>query len=167
MGVSRRQVPAHLARRYGIRPAGFRWVSVAAATVGLVVAVGSLGVIARGLGSGGETKLIKWTAIGKQADITWSVLRYDDAAVYCVLRAQDSARFDVGFAVVKVSGTAANPQIASTLELRSTAFSVVPPDCQTDPTRLASPNFRAGQLPPAQNPPLAAPWQPLPTGISG
>lgn len=167
MGVSRRQVPAHLVQRYGIRPAGFRWVWAVVAVVGAIAAASSLGLIARGLGSGGETKLIKWTTTGQLADISWSVLRYDNATVYCVLRAQDSARFDVGFAVLKVRDTATNPQIESKLALRATAFSVLPPECQTDPTRLTSPNFRAGLLPPAQQPPLAAPWQPLPAGISG
>lgn len=159
VSVRRSQVPPHLYARYGINPRP-RWAVTALAVVGLALAAGLLGWISRGLGSGGEVRLISWESTARSAQIEWSITRYDDAAVYCVLHAQDRERYDVGFAVLRITHTAASPRFSSQLNLRGSAYAVDTPQCETDPAHLISPHFRPGWLPPAQQSPLFAPWQP-------
>ena len=166
MGVSRRQVPPHLYRRYGIKSRTSNWLGGLVAGLSIAATLVALALVGRGLGSGGDTKLIRWTVGREAVELTWSVLRYDNQPVYCVLRAQDSERFDVGFAVVRVADTDQNPQLTSKLAVRSGVYSVVPPDCAPAADHLPTPSFRPGLLPPAQQPPLAAPWQPLPAPVT-
>ena len=166
MAVRREQVPPHLYQRYGIADVRPRW-AVWAAVAGVLAVLLTLGAIARGIGPGEEVKLIAWQASEDGAALTWSVLRYDDQPVYCVLRAQDEDRFDVGFAVVKVRNTAARPVFSTTLRVRGELFTVDTPACSTDSARLIRPHFRPGVLSPAQQSPLFAPWQPISDWLGG
>lgn len=166
MGVRREQVPPHLYGRYGLSDRRSRWVPVAGLAAA-VAAIALLAVIARGMGPGDDVKLISWQATATGAQLTWSIVRYDDQPVYCVLRAQDEDRFDVAFAVVKVRNTAASPIFSSTLKVRGEVFTVDRPACATDATRLIRPHFRPGQLSPAQEAPLFAPWQPITAWLGG
>ena len=159
MAIARDRVPAHLHERYGIKPKSrWRWVlaaGAAGAAVGLFIWIGL------GLGSGDDTRLIQWEAQGETVTIKWSAVRFDNAPVVCVLRAMDKDRFDVGFAITKVAAPAFEPQRLSTLRVRGDVYAVDNPSCETDPANLPSPHFRPGFLPPSQDLPLAAPWQPL------
>lgn len=166
MAVRREQVPPHLYGRYGLTSRRPRWVP-AAAVAGAVAAIALFAAIAKGIGPGEEVKLVRWEATATGAELTWSVLRYDDQPVYCVLRAQDSDRFDVAFAVVKVRKTAASPIFSTQLRVRGEVFTVDTPACATNPAHLIRPHFRPGQLSPAQDSPLFAPWQPITAWLGG
>ncbi|MEN9692854.1 MAG: hypothetical protein RLZZ330_498, partial [Actinomycetota bacterium] len=94
-----------------------------------------------------------------QVQITWQVYQKSGKEVFCVLKAQDSDQFDVGFAVFKTSNSATPQQFTHTLNTLSSAYAVLEPTCELNESALLGSHFRPGLLPPAQDVPLFAPWQ--------
>lgn len=160
MAVDRKRVPPHLYARYGIRPNN-PWPKIGVGTV-LLSLVAVLVAVGSGLGPGEEIKLIRWESEEVEASVVWSAVRYDSATLYCAIRAQDEDRFDVGFAVVQIQANPDQQVFNHVLQLSQRAFTVDTPSCVENPEDLITPHFRPGLLPPAQIPPLYAPWQPLP-----
>lgn len=165
MGVTRNKIPPHLYDRYGIRPRPWRLIAAAGALV-----VGAAGYLLTSIGgniaAGGEVTLLVWAKMpDNSVSLSWSVHRADNASVTCVIRAQDSDRFDVGYAVVRVKDTAGTPQFRTRIFARGQIFAVPTPVCEPvepDSSNVPGAHFRPGLLPPAQRDGLAAPWQPIP-----
>lgn len=168
MGVTRNKIPPHLHERYGIRPRPWKLIGAAAA-VALSLAGYLLSSIGGNIASGGEVTLLVWAKTADDAvGISWSVNRADNASVTCVLRVQDSDRFDVGYAVVRVKDTAATPQFRTVIATRGQIYAVPTPVCEpveANNSNIPGSHFRPGLLPPAQSGNLAAPWQPLPAWL--
>ena len=116
--------------------------------------------INQGQQSNVETKLISWEVKSdSEVEVTWQVYQKSGKPVTCVIKAQDSDQFDVGFAVFKTENTASPKQLTQTLNTISSAYAVLEPVCELEESSLLGSHFRPGLLPPAQNSPLFAPWQ--------
>ena len=158
--VDRNRVPAHLHERYGIRPQRNR-LRVALGVVALAVGGYIFVTINQHVNQSGDTRLISWNnTSATSTEVTFTVSRPSDTRLICVLRAQDSDRFDVGYARVRIDYPSQNPRLTVTLATRSEAFTVTEPQCDSpDSAALIGSHFRPGLLPPAQTQPLFAPWQ--------
>lgn len=101
-----------------------------------------------------ESQLLVWQQVERdRVDITYEVRRSADTEVTCVLRSQDFARTDVGYAdVVLEPGTEYVQQTYSMRVLGAAAIAEVL-DCQPSGERLNTPG---PQFPPG----IAAPQQP-------
>ena len=165
MGVSRNKVPPHLYARYGIGPRPWP-VSILGAALGVAVAGYLLLAVGRPIAAGGDVSLLTWNETdAATVTVVWSVHRADDAPVTCVLRVQDSDRFDVAYGVVRIQRTADTPQFETSLSVRGEIFAVPTPVCQPvepDNSTIPGAHFRPGLLPPAQSGQVSAPWQPAP-----
>lgn len=165
MGVSRNKIPPHLYERYGIGPRP--WPLIAASAVLGLAVIGYLLVnIGRPIAAGGDVSLLTWRETASQTvNVVWSVHRADDASVTCVLRVQDSDRFDVAYGVVRVETTARTPQFETILRVRGQIYAVPTPVCEPgapNTSNIPGAHFRPGLLPPAQSGQVSAPWQPAP-----
>ena len=160
MGVTRNKIPPELYGRYDIVPARSRALKSVVA-IGLLVSGVLLLFVGGNLQAGGETRLITWQQLSaSEVSVTWSVERRDNQPVTCVLRVQDEARFDTGYAVTRVRGTATNPTFTTVVQARGEIFAVPTPVCSVGgPDSILGSHFRPGVLPPAQDNGLAAPWQ--------
>ena len=102
-------------------------------------------------------KLLAWNVIGPdRVDITFEVRRSASADVYCVLRAQDETRADVGYAVVPLARGTTYVQETYSLRTLAPAFVVELLACAAGepPARVPPPQFPPGVVPPEQ------PWTP-------
>lgn len=90
--------------------------------------------------------------------VTWQVSREPDTVSYCVLRAQNDQRQDVGYATVTVAAGPGQAQVTYHLTTESRAILAEVLACSNRPTmRVAAPNFPPGVNPPEQVPPGVAP----------
>lgn len=164
MTINRKNIPAHLHARYGITPPrrGL-WAALSVATLTLVLYVGAS--VGGRLVSASEVRLITWNVTSSSAvTIDFEVFQPTTQSLVCVIRAQDSDRFDVGYALTRISNSTDRPTISVTLATRGVAFAVPTPICDVaDSPALVGSHFRPGLLPPAQTDGLASPWQPLQT----
>ncbi len=159
MAVSRATVPPNLYERYGLKPRNpFLLISIWSISLAIF---GFLFLqVASGQQEEVETRLISWDAKSiNEVQISWTVYQADNQPVYCILKAQDSDQFDVGFAIFKARQTKSIPQFTHTLKTNVEAFAVITPACALEPEALLGSHFRPGLLPPAQDAPLFAPWQ--------
>lgn len=159
--MDRKQIPPHLYARYGIRvrPLWQRllgWSLPAAGLLGIGLWIGS------SQGSGGDLRLISWQKAGDSVEVRWSVQRYTATDLYCVLESLNAESFTTGYGVMRVRAVPAGNEFISRLRVRGQVYAVAAPVCERDLAHLPAPHFRPGLLAPAQEPPLAAPWQPLP-----
>lgn len=159
MVVTRATVPPELHDRYGLKPRNnFLFVTMWI-LAGLIVLF-LYKQIDQGQQGNVETKLISWEVESdSQVKITWQVYQKSGKDVICVLKAQDSDQFDVGFAIFETTDTAIPQQFTQTLNTLSSAYAVLEPTCELNKSALLGSHFRPGLLPPAQNAPLFAPWQ--------
>lgn len=165
MGVPRNKVPPHLHARYGIGPRPWPLIVLSAA-LGIALVGYLLIAVGRPIAAGGDVSLLTWNETDSDTvSVVWSVHRADDAAVTCVLRVQDSDRFDVAYGVVRVQKTGGTPQFETQLRVRGEVYAVPTPVCQpVEPAKSTIPgaHFRPGLLPPAQKGQVSAPWQATP-----
>ena len=147
-------IPPHLYERYGVKQRRFPWgITLGLALIAVVIGYAFFV-------SGQVTiRLISWQTTGNTVSINWRYEGEIPSATWCLLEAQDENRFDIGFAMVELSSTDANTTLTHTLNTTETAFAVLTPVCSDDVSRLPGSFFKPGVLPPAQLPPLFAPWQ--------
>jgi hypothetical protein len=159
VAVSRSTVPKELHERYGLKPRN-PLILISTWTVALAV-FGFLFIqINSGQQADVETRLISWEVkTANRVEINWTVYQSSNLPVYCVLKAQDSDQFDVGFAIFKATETQSIPQFTQVINTNAEAFAVITPTCELEPEALLGSHFRPGLLPPAQDSPLFAPWQ--------
>lgn len=150
--ISGRSLPPHLQARYGVRHTPW-W---GYALIGLLVAafVAALAYVAYNLLAPGlQPKLLAWKVEGRdRVDVTFEVRRSAEADVYCVIRAQDETRTDVGYAVVPLARGTTYVQETYPLRTIAPAFVVELLGCAAGqpPTRVPPPQFPPGVVPPDQ-----------------
>jgi hypothetical protein len=140
--------------RYGLdrRPIG-RSIGVAAI---IVVFVGALFFVARGLTASNETqtRLIEWNAVGPdRVDVTFQVVTDRADEVVCVVRAQDENRIDVGYGILTIPAGSSDDVIITTYALRTLApaYTAELLGCATgEAPRVPGPQFPPGVVPPDQ-----------------
>lgn len=152
MPVPDTALPPHLRARYGVR-SGPRWgLAVLAVVVGtLVVALGVLGY--RLANPPVTSKLLAWRDVSaERVDITFEVRGPESATVYCVLRAQDVSRADVGYAVAELPPGSSYRQTTYRMRTVAPAYTAEVLECAAGepPVRVAPPQFPAGVVPPEQ-----------------
>ena len=150
--IDGKALPPHLQARYGVRRTPW-W---AFAAIGLVIAgfVAALAYVAYNLVAPGvQPKLLAWKVEGRdRVDVTFEVRRSDQADVYCVIRAQDETRTDVGYAVVPLARGTTYVQETYPLRTIAPAYVVELLGCEAGqaPTRVPQPQFPPGVVPPEQ-----------------
>ena len=151
--------------RYGLdrRPIG-RWIGIgvvatafAAILVGVTVAITTRDSV--------QSRLLSWTVQGPdRVDLTYQVTPDDADVVQCIVRAQDSRRIDVGYAVVAVPPTANRiPEIRPySLRTLAPAYTAELLGCATGALpAVPPPQFPPGVVAPAQ------PWTPGQQPVGG
>lgn len=147
-------IPPHLHERYGIRKKRFPFGIVGGALVLL-----SLLVYPILIQDQVNIRLISWTSTDTFVTINWRFEGEITNKVWCLLEAQDEERFDIGFAYIELGATSSNSSFQHTLNTSEKAFAVLTPVCDEEISQLPGSYFKPGVLPPAQLPPLYAPWQ--------
>ncbi|MEN9923151.1 MAG: hypothetical protein RIS09_665 [Actinomycetota bacterium] len=148
------EIPPHLYERYGIKQRRFPWgIALGFSIIALVLGYALL------VGQQVSIRLISWQTTVNTVSIAWRYEGEVSSATWCLLEAQDENRFDIGFALIELSPTDTNVTLTHTLTTTETAFAVLTPVCSDDLDRLPGSFFKPGVLPPAQLPPLFAPWQ--------
>lgn len=148
------EIPPHLHVRYGIRKKRFPF----ALLTGVLVIL-SLLIYPFLIQDQVSIRLVSWKTDAATATIDWRYEGQISSSVWCLLEAQDEERFDIGFAYIQLRQSDSNKTLQHTLSTTQPAFAVLTPVCDADITRLPGSYFKPGVLPPAQLPPLFAPWQ--------
>ena len=100
--IDGRSLPPDLQARYGV---GHRSpLPIIAGLVGITAFVAALAFVTFNLVSPKVTyDLLAWNDVAAdRVDVTFDIRRSEEWDVYCVLRAQDESRTDVGYAVVGI-----------------------------------------------------------------
>ena len=156
--ADRRNLTAALTARYGTVSGPRRARIIAAVGSALTVAVVTFAYLV----STSPSVRFALTAFDVIDDtsvsVTWSVTRAPDATSYCVVRAQDANRQDVGYATVEVAGGPAQVQMTYHLATESRAVLAEVLACSDRAAmRAPAPNFAPGVKIPDQLPPGVAP----------
>ncbi|MDP1877682.1 MAG: DUF4307 domain-containing protein [Actinomycetota bacterium] len=152
---TRDQLSPPMQARYGVdrRPVG-RWIGIG--VVALVFTAILVGVtVALTTRDSVQNRLLSWTVQGPdRVDLTYQVTPDGTEVVQCILRAQDSRRIDVGYAVEAVAPTANRVP-----EIRAYSLRTLAPAYTTELLGCATGTLPA--VPPPQFPPgVVAPEQP-------
>jgi hypothetical protein len=154
--IDGRSLPPDLQARYGIRRRSP--LPVIAGVLGIVAFVCALAFVTFNLISPRvDYELLAWNDIAAdRVDVTFDIRRSAEWDVYCVLRAQDESRADVGYAVVGIPRGTSYEQLTYSLRTLAPAFFVEVLACEagSPPTRVVPPQFPPGVVPPEQ------PWTP-------
>ena len=105
--------------------------------------------------------LLAWDDLSAdRVDVTFEVRRSAEWDVYCVLRAQDESRTDVGYATVPIPRGSTYVQQTYSLRTIAPAYVVEVLACEAGapPERVVPPQFPPGVVPPDQ------PWTAPGTG---
>jgi hypothetical protein len=100
-----------------------------------------------------QYKLLTWSVVSpERIDVVFEVRRIGSDALDCVIRAQDSKRVDVGFAVITIPSGNDLEEVNYSLRTLAPAFVVEMLTCvqSGEPTRVPGPQFPAGVAPPPQ-----------------
>lgn len=97
-----------------------------------------------------QYRLLSWTVVSPtQVNITYEVRPPQDRTAYCVLRAQDSTRTDVGYRIVEFPPGTEYLRITTELTTLIPAFTVEVLGCALDqPPQVNGPQFPPGVVPP-------------------
>jgi len=157
MGViDLRTLSPELQARYGVgRRSPWAWIWGALAVAVFAGAMAFVGVQLAAPKIDG--KLLAWDdAADDHVLVTFEVARPDGETSYCVLRAQDSSRVDVGYAVAEIPAGEGYVQQTYPLRTIAPAFVVELLGCgpENPPARVLPPQFPPGVVPPDQ------PWTP-------
>ena len=158
--IDGRSLPPDLQARYGI---GRRSrLPLIVGIIGVAVFISALAFVTLNLVSPKVTyKLLAWNDLAAdRVDVTFEVRRSEEWDVYCVLRAQDESRTDVGYAVVGIPRGTSYEQMTYPLRTLAPAFVVEVLACEagSPPARVIPPQFPPGVVPPEQ------PWTPATEG---
>lgn len=150
--IDGRSLPPDLQARYGIgRRSSLPLVFGIIASIGFVAA---LAFVTFNLVSPRVTyELLAWDDVSAdRVDVTFDIRRSEEWDVYCVLRAQDESRADVGYAVVGIPRGTSYVQTTYPLRTLAPAFVVEVLACQAGqpPERVVPPQFPPGVVPPDQ-----------------
>jgi len=148
-------LPPNLQARYGVAPRS-RTRQVITWTVILLVAIAATAWLNQANNPVATGRIITFTTQPDHATIRFETSRPSGHPSSCVLRAQDTASTDIGYATVQVPAGAATVQQTYQLRTLGTANVVELLGCGVDgkPAKVAAPAFAPGIQPPAQ------PWTP-------
>lgn len=137
--------------RYGMdrRPIG-RWITVA---VIVVAFAGALFFVGTNVTQNPvEFRLVSWEVKGPDhVDVRISVDRPAEGTVTCVIRAQDSRRIDLGYAVVDIPAGEGGVLVDYPLATLTDAYTVELLGCAVDAEPgVSPPQFPPGVVPPEQ-----------------
>lgn len=137
-------LPAHIQLRYGVRRRRVVPVLIGILIAGIVS--GSLAYATfRQQNPSVSAQLLTFEIVSPtKVNVTWELARGPELTTYCVVRAQDISRTDVGYATVTVAGGSDYEQITYSLTTNGQAVLAEVLGCSN------SKNFRA---PPANFPP--------------
>ena len=148
--------PPRIRQRYGLdRSPWPRRLLVAAVVAAFVAMSAYVGVALSSRST--ESRLLTWSQqAADRVDITFEVRKAPGQAVRCLLRAQDSDRVDVGYALVEVEPGKDYQQLTYSLRVLGPAAIAEVLDCRTpgEQLRAPGPQFPPGVVPPDQ------PWSP-------
>ena len=148
------EIPPHLHERYGIHKKRIPFAMLATAFVILTLFVYTILIQDRV-----NIRLISWSSTETSVTLNWRFEGEIQNKMWCLLEAQDADRFDIGFAFIELDSSSSNATFPHTVNTTENTFAVLAPVCNEDITRLPGSYFKPGVLPPAQLPPLYAPWQ--------
>ncbi len=154
--IDGRNLPPDLQARYVV---GRRSrLPLIAGLIGIAAFIAALAFVTFNLVSPKVTyKLLAWNDVAAdRVDVTFDIRRSEEWDVYCVLRAQDESRTDVGYAVVGIPRGTSYEQVTYPLRTLAPAFVVEVLACEAGapPERVVPPQFPPGVVPPEQ------PWTP-------
>jgi len=158
--IDGRSLPPDLQARYGIgrRPI----LPLIGGGLAIIAFIASLAFVTFNLVSPRVTfTLLAWNDLAAdRVDITFEVRRAAEWDVYCILRAQDESRTDVGYATVEIPRGTTYAQQTYPLRTIAPAYVVEVLACEAGgpPERVIPPQFPPGVVPPDQ------PWTPPTTG---
>ncbi len=150
--IDGRSLPPDLQARYGIgRRSPLPLVAGIIAIAGFTAA---LAFVTFNLVSPKVTyELLAWDVVAAdRVDVTFDVRRSEEWDVYCVVRAQDESRTDVGYAVVGLPRGTSYEQLTYPLRTLAPAYVVEVLACEAGapPERVVPPQFPPGVVPPEQ-----------------
>jgi len=150
-------LPPHLQARYGYHKPRFRKQLAAAFAVFLLLGPVAYSVYrAHNPTFNGELTAFKVVS-AQRVDVYWKLQRPENVATYCVLRAQDIRKTDVGYATVRINAGPALLQTSYALATNGQAVLAEVLACSgNDQMRVPPANFPPGvQIPPQQSPGVA------------
>lgn len=151
-------LPAHIQLRYGVRQRRVVPILLGILIAGLVS--GSLAYANfRQQNPSVTAQLLTFEIVSPtQVNVTWELARGPELTSYCVVRAQDISRTDVGYATVTVSGGSDYEQITYPLTTNGQAVLAEVLGCSNSQNMRVPPaNFPPGVKIPDQVPPGVAP----------
>ena len=150
--------PEHIKQRYGLTKK-----SKLPIFIGLLVA----SIVGLGLGMANYRQVnpaLDWYILAfdvqsdKRVIVDWQIARLEDRDTYCVVRAQNELRQDVGYATVLIPAGDAKMNVSYGLNTESLAVLAEVLGCAYDKQmRVPSADFPPGVKIPAQDPPGFAP----------
>jgi len=153
-----RDLPTHIQLRYGVRRRRVVPVLVGVLIAGLVS--GSLAYATyRQQNPSVSAQLLTFEVVSPtQVNVTWELARGPELTTYCVVRAQDNYRADVGYATVTVAGGNKYEQITYPLTTNGQAVLAEVLGCSnSQKMRVPPANFPPGVKIPDQVSPGVAP----------
>ena len=150
--------PSHIQIRYGVRRR-----RVVPFLIGILFAGVLTGILAyaayRQQNPSISQRLLTFEIISPtQVNVTWELSRGPVLATYCVIRAQDAASTDVGYATVTIAGGSDYEQITYSLTTNGQTFAAEVLGCSNSPEMRVPPaNFPPGVKIPQQVAPGVAP----------
>jgi hypothetical protein len=151
-------LPDHIQLRYGVRKR--RVVPLLLGVLIACVVSGSLAyAVFRQQNPSVSAQLLTFEVVSAtQVNVTWELARGPELATYCVVRAQDISRTDVGYAIVKVAGGSDYEQITYPLTTNGEAVLAEVLGCSNSQNMRVPPaNFPPGVKIPEQVAPGVAP----------
>lgn len=151
-------LPAHIQLRYGVRRRRVVPVLIGVLIAGIVS--GSLAYATyRQQNPSISAQLLTFDVVSPtQVNVTWELARGPELATYCVIRAQDISRSDVGYATVTIAGGSNYEQITYPLTTNGQAVLAEVLGCANSQNMRVPPaNFPPGVKIPDQVAPGVAP----------
>ena len=151
-------LPAHIQLRYGVRRRRVVPVLIGVLIAGIVS--GSLAYATyRQQNPSISAQLLTFEVVSPtQVNVTWELARGPELATYCVVRAQDISRSDVGYATVTIAGGSDYEQITYPLTTNGQAVLAEVLGCANSQNMRVPPaNFPPGVKIPDQVAPGVAP----------
>ena len=150
--------PPHIQERYGSRTVNPRrqWALLGFAT--LLIA-GAAAVFFNHRAQATSFSLTKFVVTSDTSvNLTWEIARPENHITYCVVRAQNDQRSDVGYATITIPAGPAVTDVSYTLRTESPAVLAEVLGCGSSTRlRVPAPNFPPGAKIPVQDAPGVAP----------
>jgi hypothetical protein len=150
--------PKHIQERYGYRVVNPRQRILLTALATFAIAIAAAAYFNH-RASATTFSLTTFTITSDTTvEMKWQIARPENEVTYCVIRAQNKQRSDVGYATVEIPAGAAVADFEYTLHTESNAVLAEVLGCGSSPQlRVPTPNFPPGAKIPAQDAPGVAP----------